>query len=119
MAADALRRIRLDQLDDVTVVSFVDARIVSETDVEEIGKELYRLVEKQGFTRLVLNFGRVQALSSSMLGKLAALKKKALAAGGDVKLCSIHTDLMVPFDGCRFEKVVAIYKDEQSAIDSF
>ena len=42
------RRLRLEDVDGVTVVGFMEPRIVSEGNVQEVGDELYSLVEDKG-----------------------------------------------------------------------
>lgn len=118
--SDAPRQhLRLETIEDVTVVSFVDSRIVTDVDIQEVGDQLYSLVEDQGHTQLLLNFGNVQYLSSAALGKLIQLKKKVGNKKGQLKLCCIHPDLMEVFKITRLDQVFPIYKDEQSALDSF
>jgi anti-anti-sigma factor len=60
---------------------------------QEVGDQLYSLVEDQGHSQLLLNFSNVQYLSSAALGKLIQLKKKVGAVKGNLKLCCIHPDL--------------------------
>src|SRR3954452_11067191 len=67
------RHLRLETIDDVTVVSFVDAKIVTDENIQEVGDQLYSLVEHEGPRRLLLNIGNVQYLSSAALGKLINL----------------------------------------------
>lgn len=119
MSQGPRQHLRLETIDEVTVVSFVDTRIVTDVDIQEVGDQLYSLVEDQGHNRLLLNFGNVQYLSSAALGKLIQLKRKVTAVRGDLKLCSIHPDLMEVFKITRLDQVFKIYKDEQAALDSF
>ncbi len=113
------RHLRLETIDDITVVSFVDTKIVSEENIQEVGDQLYSLVEDEGHSRLLLNFGNIQYLSSAALGKLIQLKRKVGAVKGTLKLCCIHPDLLEVFKITRLDQVFPIYKDEQSALDSF
>ena len=113
------RHLRLETIDDVTVVSFVDTKIVTEDNIQEVGDQLYSLVEDEGHKRLLLNFSNVQYLSSAALGKLINLKKKVAAVKGILKLCCIHPDLLEVFKITRLDQVFQIFKDEQSALDKF
>ena len=79
------RHLRLETIDNVTVVSFVESKIVSDESIQEVGEQLYGLVDNDGHRQILLNFGNVQYLSSAALGKLINLKKKVGAVGG--KLC--------------------------------
>lgn len=113
------RLLRLETIDGVTAVSFVESKIVSEESIQEVGEQLYSLVDKEGHRQLLLNFGNVQYMSSAALGKLINLKKKVGAAGGKLKLCSIHPELKVVFKITRLDQVFEIFDEEQAALDSF
>ena len=109
----------LENVDGVTVVSFVESKIVTEENIQEVGDQLYSLVEDEGHKNLLLNFGNVQYLSSAALGKLINLKKKVAAVKGKLKLCCIHPDLLEVFRITRLDQVFEIYADEQAALDKF
>jgi anti-anti-sigma regulatory factor len=56
------------------VVRFEDAEILFEEGaVHTVGRELHRLIEEEGHTRLVVNLTGVRYLSSEVLGILAGL----------------------------------------------
>ena len=111
--------LRTETIDGVTVVSFVDSTIRDEEVIQAVGDELFSLVEDDGHTQLLLNFGNVQYLSSAALGKLINLRNKIKKAGGTLKLCSIADELMEVFRLTRLDKVLQIYDGEQDALSSF
>ena len=113
------RHLRLENVDGVTVVSFVDTKIVTDENIQEVGDQLYSLVEDEGHKQLLLNFGNVMYLSSAALGKLINLKKKVGAAKGKLKLCCIHPDLLEVFRITKLDQVFEIYAEEQMALDKF
>ncbi len=119
MSQGPRRHLRLETIDGVTVVSFVDSKIVTEENIQEVGDQLYSLVEDEGHRSLLLNFGNVQYLSSAALGKLINMKKKVGSSGGKMKLCCIHPELRVVFKITRLDQVFEIFDEEQSALDSF
>ena len=79
------RHLQVEDIGDVTVVKFTDAKI-DEQNVQVIFEELFNLVEMFGGREILLNFGNVEFLSSAALGKLFTLNKKVNAAGGKLKL---------------------------------
>jgi len=119
MSQGPRRLLRLETIDNVTVVSFVESKIVSDESIQEVGEQLYSLVESEGHRQLLLNFGNVQYMSSAALGKLINLKKKVGTAGGKLKLCCIHPELKVVFKITRLDQVFEIFDEEQAALDSF
>jgi anti-sigma B factor antagonist len=119
MSSSPLRHVRVDLVDGVSVVSFLNTKIVTEDGIQEVGEELYSLVDDAGLKTLLLNFGNVQYLSSAALGKLIELKKKVAKVNGKVKLCCIHRDVLEAFDILGLDRVFEIYAEEQKALDSF
>src|SRR5205809_7518190 len=86
------RRLEVEDIGGVTVVSFTDKKILDEQNIQIIGEQLFSLVDEQGKKKLLLNFGNVEYMSSAALGKLVTLYKKTQAAGGKLVLCNIHPD---------------------------
>ena len=82
----ALRRLDVNEVGDVAVVHFRDHKIVEDVSIQELGAELFQLIEVQNRTKLLLNFSSVEFLSSAALGKLITLDKKMKAHGGMLKL---------------------------------
>ena len=113
------RRLEVEQIGDVTVVNFVDRKILDEQNIQVIGEQLFGLVDDQGHKKVLLNLSNVEYLSSAALGKLINLKKKVGAVKGKLKLCCIHPDLLEVFRITRLDQVFEIYADEQAALDKF
>jgi anti-sigma B factor antagonist len=112
-------RLRKENVDGVIVVSFTDTKIVAEDQIQEVGDELYALVEDSTKKKILLNFGNVQYCSSTVLGKLVSLKRRVDAAKGKLKLCCIHPDLLVPFKLTGLDKVFEIHAEEQAALNKY
>ena len=113
------RRLEVENIGDVTVVNFVDKKILEEQNIQNIGEQLFALVEQDGLTKLLLNFGNVEYLSSAALGKLITLNKKVKDAGGKLILCEITPQIYEVFEITRLDKFFRIEKDEQSALQAF
>jgi anti-sigma B factor antagonist len=113
------RRLELEEIGDVTVVSFVDRKILDEQNIQIIGDQLFNLVEEQGKKKILLNFGNVEYLSSAALGKLITLNKKVQAASGRLILCNIDPQIYEVFEITRLDKFFNIEKEEQKALQAF
>ena len=59
------RRLEVEDIGDVTVVNFVDRKILDEQNIQVIGEQLFGLVDEVGRRKLLLNFGNVEYLSSA------------------------------------------------------
>jgi len=113
------RRLEVEDIGDVTVVNFVDKRILDEQNIQIIGEQLFSLVDEVGRRKLLLNFGNVEFLSSAALGKLIALHKKLQAVGGRLILCNIDPEIYEVFEITRLDKFFNIRKEEQAALQEF
>ena len=61
------RRIDTSVVGDVTVVGFLDKKILDAANIQELGDELFTLVEEESRKNLLLNFTNVEFLSSAAL----------------------------------------------------
>src|SRR5437588_12179937 len=87
------RRLEVEDIGDVTVVSFTDRKILDEQDIQVIGEQLFGLVDESGRKRLLLDFGNVEYMSSAALGKLITLTKQVQASAGTRVLCHIDRQI--------------------------
>jgi anti-anti-sigma factor len=113
------KRISLEEVGQATIVSFVDKKILDETNIQVIGTQLFNLVEEDGRDKLVLDFSDVEYLSSAALGKLITLDKKVKAKKGKLRLCSIRPEIYEVFAITKLNKLFKIYDDQAEALASF
>jgi len=113
------RRLTISDVGDVTVVRFVDRKILDELNIQELGQELFQLVEEENKTRLLLNFQQVEFLSSAALGKLITLDKKVKAHGGKMKFSNIRPEIYEVFAITKLNKLFDIKDDEADALAAF
>jgi anti-sigma B factor antagonist len=113
------RRLEVEDIGDVTVVNFVDRKILDEQNIQVIGEQLFSLVEEVGRRKLLLNFGNVEYLSSAALGKLITLNKKLQSHSGRLILCNIAPQIYEVFEITKLDKFFKIQKDEQAALQAF
>ncbi len=115
----AYQRLDISEGGDVTVVRFRDRHISGMLEIDELGRELYRLVEEQKHKHFILDFSNVDYLSSALIGKMLSLNAKVQARGGSVKLCSIRPEIFEVFHACKLDRIFPISKDVADAFPSF
>ncbi len=115
----ANRHLDLTQVGDVTVVRFRDQKIIEDMNIQELGQELFGLVEVDGRDRLLLDFSAVDFLSSAALGKLITLDKKMKAHGGVLKLANIRPEIYEVFAITKLNRLFDIREDEAEALAAF
>ncbi|NBO92647.1 MAG: anti-sigma factor antagonist [Planctomycetia bacterium] len=113
------RRLEVENIGDVTVVNFVDKKILDEQNIQIIGDELTSLVDVQGSKKILLNFSNVEYLSSAALGKLITLNKKLQQVAGKLILCHINDSIIEVFEITKLDKFFKIKKDETEGLNSF
>jgi anti-sigma B factor antagonist len=104
---------------DVTVVRFSDGKILDASNIEELGAQLFNLVEKENQQKLLLNFQNVEFLSSAALNKLIILDKKTKSISGKLKLCSLRPEILEVFVITRLNQLFEIAEDEETALNAF
>jgi len=90
-------------------------RITDQVYINELGDELAALLEG-GQRDLLIDLEEVEFLSSSMLGKLIRLLKRAAQSDGRVRLCSIRPSIREVFEITQLHKVFEIYPDADEAL---
>lgn len=112
--------LKSQEVEDVLVVYFTDAKILDEARIAQIGKELMDMAASASTNKkMVLNFQGVQFMSSAMIGKLVLLNKKAKTDNVTLKMCAISANVLEVFKITRLNKVFEIYPDEEKALKSF
>ena len=113
------RRITVSDNNGVSVVRFVDKKIVDSGSIEQLGEELNSLVTVDKRNKILLNFDGVEFMSSAALNKLISLNTKVKAAAGRLKLCCLRAEIKEVFTITRLDRVLELRKSEEEAIEAF
>jgi len=81
--------ITIQPADDVCVVQFVLAQLRDDENIEQMGHELFALVEQYGCRKIVLSLTGVEYVTSSVLGKMITLHRKLHREHGMMVVCEI------------------------------
>ena len=109
----------VDEIGLVSVVRFRECRMSALAEIEELGRELYELIEERVRRKLVLDFSEVEFFSSAAIGKLISLNGKVKARGGMLKLCNVRPEILEVFEVCRLDRVFDIRRDQRDAMLAF
>lgn len=113
------RRVDVTEVGKVTVVHFVDRRILDTANIQELANELFELVENDHRNDLVLNFSGVDFLSSAALNKLILLERSVKKQGGSLKLCCLRPAIQEVFQISRLNQMFEIFDEEADALATF
>lgn len=102
------------ETDDFLSAEITDTKILDEGTIVQTGKELMDLLPRSAGKVILVNFQRVQFMSSAMIGKLVMLHKKAKAENIDLRLRNITPNVMEVFKITRLNKIFTIESDEEA-----
>lgn len=111
--------VKIQVLQDVAIVAFVDSKIVDSQRIEMIGSELQGAIPQAIHKKMLLDFDGVAFMSSAMLTKLVLLHKACKTKGIDLKLCSITPNVMEVFKITKLNKLFDIQSTLEKALKSF
>ena len=103
--------------DKFSVVEFRTASLMDPIVLESIGTELYRLVDDEDRRRLVLDFEKVEYLSSQAIGIILTLNKKLGALkNSKLVLCGVGPKLIELLRITRLDKILTVKPTQRDAV---
>ena len=105
-----------------SVVEFKTTSLMDPIILEEIGKELYRLVDEEDRRKLLLDFEKVQYLSSQAIGIILTLNKKLTgtsAGGQNLVLCGVGPQLMQLLKITRLDRILTVKPTQHEGVKVF
>lgn len=112
-------RISVDYTENATVIRFVDEKILEEQEIQAVQESIMSVIEQSKHLNLILDFVKVQFLSSAVLGLLIRISKQVYEHDGQLRFCNINPKIYEIFKITRLTKIFDIYDDLASAEASF
>ena len=104
----------------VVVARFLDRRISEKDLVRQIGEEMEELLPlAESSEKLVIDFENLEFICSSMIQKTIDLKKAAISASIQFRLCNICPEILEVFEITRLSEFFTINPDLERALASF
>ena len=116
---DAPQRLHVTDHKDVKVVDFVDSKILDEANIAEIGQHLTGLVAAKDRPKILLDFAKVDHLSSAALGMLINVNNKVKQQNGQLRLASIKPQILEVFEITKLNKLFKILPTRAEALASY
>jgi anti-anti-sigma factor len=105
-----------EQVGDTLVVTFTDHELLDELRIQRVGDQLLRLAAGLERRQIIVNMGRVERLSTMMLGKLIALHRKLRSAGARLIICRVDPTIYEIFRIFNLRRLMPIYEEEEEAL---
>jgi anti-sigma B factor antagonist len=83
------RHFEVAEKDGQVVVTFLVSHINDEENIEELGHEVFALVDQFGFRKVALSMGNVEYITSSVVGKIITMHRKLHRLDGQLIICDL------------------------------
>ena len=110
------RRIQVNESANISVIQFRDEKIIDPETIQELGQELFDLIDRDDRKKMILNFNHVEFMSSAALGKLITFDKKAKRAKAELILTNISPEIFQVFSITNLDKFFQIKDSEADAL---
>jgi anti-anti-sigma factor len=100
-----------------TVIEFRIPSLMDPVQLEDIGKNLYHLVDAEDRRRIVLDFEKVTYLSSQAIGIVLTMNRKLSGLkNSKLVLCGVGPRLMELIKITRLDKILTIKPTQREAV---
>ena len=98
------------------IVHFIVSHVREVSDAQRIANEIEQVAYSYDIKLLVINFVRLQQMTSSFIGKLLVLQKSLKQAGIELRLCCMSRDVEKAFKICKLDKIIPHSRTEDKAL---
>ncbi|MHC4443060.1 MAG: STAS domain-containing protein [Planctomycetota bacterium] len=100
----------------ICIVEMEDRKILDELAINQIGEKLTELAQEYDKPKLLLDFKKVEHLSSAALGMLITLNKQLKDRQGQLVLAGINQQIFEVFKITKLNKLFNITDNAEEAI---
>jgi anti-sigma B factor antagonist len=105
------------QIGGYTVIEFVTPSLMDPIVLENTAQALYKIIDEEDQRKIVMDFEKVQYLSSQAIGIVLAMHKKLNALkNSKLILCSVGPKLMELIKLTRLDRLLTIKATQKEAI---
>ena len=110
----------IQRFDKYIAIEFRTSSLMDPLELEKLGEALYHLVDAQDQRKVVLDFEKVEYISSQAIGLILTLNKKLSALKGSrLVLCGIGPKLMELLRITRLDKILTLKPTQREAAKVF
>ncbi len=106
----------LEEQGDVLVVGFTMRTLNDEENIEQLGQELFALVEQYNWLKLALDMSSIEYLTSSVIGKLITLHRKLHRSQGKLALFGLTKGVETILGTSKLLNYFTVAPDKTSAL---
>ena len=107
----------VQQIEKYTVIEFANPSLIDPVELEKISQSLYRLIDEEDKRKIILDFERVQFLSSQAIGIILTMNKKLMPLkNSKLVLCGVGPKLMELLKITRLDRLLTIKPTQREAL---
>lgn len=100
-----------------TVVEFATDSLMSAALLKDLQPQLYKIVDEENHTKIVLDLSRVRDISSQFIGTIIAIHTKASKRRGKLVLVGLNDKISELMHLTRLDRVIAIVPTVYDAVE--
>lgn len=109
---------------DITIIESGDVRVLSfqgnlDTNTAPDAETQINGLIDAGVQKFLVNFEKLDYISSAGLRVLLATAKKLKPSGGDLKICCLNPTVQEVFDISGFSTILSVTSSEEEALGAF
>ena len=100
-----------------TVIEFVTPSLMDPAVLESTAQALYKVIDEEGKRKIVMDFEKVQYMSSQAIGVVLGMHKKLNSLeGSKLVLCAVGPKLMDQLKLTRLDRLLTIKPSRKEAV---
>src|SRR5258706_9616732 len=105
------------QIGEYTVIEFLTASLMDPIVLENTAQALYKIIDEEDKRKIIMDFEKVQYLSSQAIGIVLAMHKKLNSLkNSKLILCSVGPKLMELIKLTRLDRLLTIKATQKEAV---
>ena len=110
------RYFKLTEQAGIAIVTFAMSHISDEDNIEELGHDLFALVDQHDCKKIVLNMSNVEYVTSSVIGKIITLHRKLHRCEGQLIISNLSPGVHDVLHASRLLGYFLVVANEAEAV---
>ena len=103
----------------ITVGCVQSASVLDAMNVAQFGKEVQEHIRQRQGINLLLDFEKVEYLSSAVLTELLRIKRTIVEVQGTLRLCALNKEILKVFEITNLDRIFTIYENVGTALSRY
>lgn len=108
--------LKITILEDAVLVRFRDERLTDDDNIEQIGHELFSLIDQYHCRKVILDLTGLKMMTSSVLGKMITMHRKLHREDGKLVVCNIGDYVSEILKTSRLHDYFNLASDDAAAL---